>query len=133
MTLKMKPKTFGPVFVDFDGDETVQFAYGDPTELSSSPPLNSPVDTLLASLGYCIVASIQWAAGERNLELNPFMVEISGIKALDQPGRVEKIDSMVIGQVVDDAGLSERILKQAKAICTVSNTLNCEVTLTSKN
>lgn len=94
---------------------------------------NSPVDTLLASLGHCIVMSVQWAAAQRKVDLMPFKVEVLGTKALDEPGRLQRLDVTVIGAVVDDAGLGERILKQAKAICTVSNSLNCDVTVSQKD
>jgi uncharacterized OsmC-like protein len=33
----------------------------------------------------------------------------------------------MIGELVDDPSTARQIVKMAKAICTVSNTLNCEV------
>ena len=132
MALNTIPKTFGPVFVEFDGLDSVQFALTDPTHLSEHPATNTPVDILLASVGYCIVKSVQWVAGQRKVNLNAFSVEVIGTKALDAPNRLEKINTTIIGQIVDDAQLSQRILQQAKAICTVSNSMNCDVSLSAK-
>lgn len=127
--MELKPKLFGPIWAEYDGSDAIKFAHSKQAESEMSFAKNSPVDTLLASLGHCIVMSIQWSAAQRKVDLNPFKVEVLGTKALDEPGRLQKIDVTVIGHFVDDSGLSERMLKQAKAICTVSNSLNCEVTL----
>ena len=132
LALNKTPKIFGPVFVEFDGLDSVQFALADLTQLSDRPAIDTPVDVLLASVGHCIIKSIQWAANQREVNLNAFSVEIIGTKALDTPNRLAKIDIAIIGQIVDDAELSQRILQQAKAICTVSNTLNCDVTLSTE-
>ena len=132
LALNKPPKTFGPVFVEFDGLDSVQFALADPTQLSDRPAIDTPVDVLLASVGHCIVKSIQWAANQREINLNAFSVEIIGTKALNVPNRLAKIDMAIIGQIVDDTQLSQRILQQAKAICTVSNSMNCDVTLSAK-
>lgn len=130
MVLKVKPKMYGPVFVMFDGTDGIQYAYSDPSDASPCPPTQSPVDTLIASLGSCIVKSVQWSAGQRKVALNPFTVKVVGAKAPDLPGRIEKMDITIIGNLVDDETLIPRIVKQAKSICTVSNTLNCEVAIT---
>ncbi len=127
MTLKVKPKSFGPVFVFFDGSADLRYAYGDASDTSPHPPAGSPVDTMIASLGSCIARSVEWAAGQRNVPLNPFQVKVVGTKSPELPGRVEKAEITIIGNLVDDAALAARILAQAKTICTVSNSLNTEV------
>ncbi|MEH6526788.1 MAG: OsmC family protein [Sneathiella sp.] len=127
MALKVKPKSFGPVFVIFDGMDGIQYAHTDPSNTSPYPPTNTPVDTLIASLGSCIVKSMQWSADQHKVSLNPFMVKVVGIKAPVLPGRIEKMDITILGSLVDDEELAPRIVRQAKSICTVSNTLNCEV------
>lgn len=129
MDSKLKPKVFGPVFVTFDGKDEIQYALSDPSDISLYPPISSPVDTLIASLGSCIVKSVQWSADQRKVKLNPFTVTLTGTKALDLPGRVERIDVEITGNLVDDSALVPRIVKQAKSICTVSNTLTCEVSV----
>lgn len=129
MVLKVKPKTFGPVFVLFDGGTELQYAYGDTSEPSRFPPVQSPVDTMIASLGSCIVRSIEWSANQSKAQLNPFQVRVSGTKSAELPGRMEKAEITIIGNLVDDEALAQRILRQAKAICTVSNSLNSEVSI----
>lgn len=127
MVLKVRPKSFGPVFVFFDGGAQLGYAYGDTDDITPHPPHETPVDTMIASLGSCIVRSVEWAAAQRKSQLNPFTVKIVGTKSPELPGRLEKAEITIIGDVVDDEVMALRILKQAKAICTVSNSLNTEV------
>ncbi len=127
MALKMKPKPFGPVFVIFDGSDAFQYAYKDVTNATPYPPVNSPVDTMLASLGSCIVKSVQWAADQQKVVPQPFQVKVEGLKSIDLPGRVETATITVQGEIVDDAQLAEKIVKQAKSVCTVSNSLTTTV------
>lgn len=131
--MELKPKLFGPIWAEYDGSDTIKFNHSKQSGPEMSFAKNSPVDTLLASLGHCIVMSVQWAAAQRKVDLKPFKVEVLGTKALDEPGRLQRLDVTVIGPVVDDAGLAARILKQAKTICTVSNSLNCDVTVSQRN
>ena len=129
MTVRMKPKTFGPVFAFYDRSETVCYAADLVSEQSPHPPAGSPVDMLLVSLAYCIVKSVEWAAKDHKASLHPFAVKVTGTKALDLPGRVEQMDLTIIGDLVDDSVVAEKVVKRAKSICTVSNTLNCAVTV----
>ncbi|MCX7560693.1 OsmC family protein [Sulfitobacter sp. F26204] len=127
MALKVKPKSFGPVFVLFDGSPELQYAYGDVNDTSPHPPGGTPVDTMIASLGSCIVRSVEWAANQSKAQLNPFQVRVVGIKSTELPGRIEKAEITIIGNLVDEEVQALNILKQAKAICTVSNSLNTTV------
>lgn len=127
MTTKLKPKSFGPIFALFDGSDTTGFAVGDPSQVSPHPPTQTPVDMLLASLAHCLVKSVEWAADQHNVVLPPFMVKVEGTKARDLPNRVAKMHVIIIGDLVDDGAVQRKIIKQAKAICTVSNTLNCAI------
>lgn len=129
MAPEFKPKVFGPLFVTFDGVDGIQYAMSDLSDLKPHPPAGSPVDTLIASLGSCIVKSVQWSASQRKVTLNPFTVKLIGTKSVDLPGRIEHMHVTISGNLVDDKELVPRIVKQAKSICTVSNTLNCEVTI----
>lgn len=127
MVLKVKPKSFGPVFVSFNGEADLLYAYGDPSDTSPHPPAGSPVDTMIASLGSCMVRSVEWVAVQRKAQLNPFQVRIVGTRSPELPGRVERAEITIIGKLVDDEAVAQHILKQAKAICTVSNSLNTTV------
>lgn len=125
--MNTKPKTFGPVIAFHDGSETTRYACDQTSEKSPHPPAGSPVDMLLASLAYCFVKSIEWAAKDHKASLHPFAVKVTGTKALDLPGRVERMDVVIIGELVDDSVVAGQMVKLAKSICTVSNTLNCAV------
>lgn len=130
MALKIKPKSFGPVYVSFDGEDAIQYAHTDPAEASHAPPTHTPVDTLIASLGSCIVKSMQWSANQNKVALNPFTLKLVGTKAPVLPGRIEVMDITILGQPIAEEDLIPRLVEQTKAYCTVSNTLNCEVTIT---
>jgi uncharacterized OsmC-like protein len=132
MNVKTKPKTFGPVFAFFDGSETPRYASDPASEKSLHPPVGTPVDMLLASLAYCIVKSVEWAAKDHKSSLHSFAVKVTGTKALDLPGRVEKMEIIIIGNLVDDSAVAGQIVKLAKSICTVSNTLNCAVLISTE-
>lgn len=127
MALKLKPKPFGPVFVIFEGSDNFLYAYGDPANATPHPPVNSPVDTMLASLGSCIVKSVQWASDQQKVTPQPFQVKVDGLKSTDLPGRVESVTITVVGAIVENAELAEKIVKQAKSVCTVSNSLTTKV------
>lgn len=129
MTLKIKPKSFGPILVGLDAEDNIQYAEGNLSDFGPYPPSQSPVDTLIASLGSCIVRSVQWAADQRKINITPFTVRLVGTKSIELPGRVAQINITIIGDLVDDEALANRIVKQAKSICTVSNSLNSEVTI----
>ena len=132
MNMKTKPKTFGPVVAFYDWSETTRYASDFMSEKSLHPPAGSPVDMLLASLAYCIVKSVEWAAKDHNASLHSFAVKVTGTKALDLPGRVERMDVIIIGDLVDDSVVAGQIVKLAKSICTVSNTLNCAVVISTE-
>ncbi|MCP4819864.1 MAG: OsmC family protein [Shimia sp.] len=129
MAIRMKAKSYGPVFVVFDGGDDLQYAWSNLSEVTPCPPSQTPVDTLLASLGACIVKSVQLIAQQKRVVLNPFVVKVVGAKALDLPGRVDRMDVTIVGSLVDDPVLGSEIVTQAKSICTVSNTLTCDVTV----
>ena len=129
MAINLKPKLFGPVFATFDGTEITGYAFGDQSQATPYLTTKTPVDALLASLAYCIVVSIEWAANQNKATLQPFMVKVTGIKAPDLPSRIEKMHVSIISAVVADVFLAEKIVGEAKSICTISNTLNCEVSI----
>ena len=133
MTVELKPKVFGPIFVSFNGTNTLQYAHIDPSITSPYPPIQAPVDTFLASLGACIVMSIKWSTDQRKIVLNPFIIKVIGIKAFDIPNRIERINIEIIGNFIDNEDLIPRIMRQAKSICTVSNSLSCVVNFTARN
>jgi organic hydroperoxide reductase OsmC/OhrA len=49
------------------------------------------------------------------------------------PSRIGRFTLQISGEFVSEASLARDIIGQAKAICTVSNTLNAEINLALKN
>jgi len=129
MKIKLKPKTFGPVFAFFDFSNEVQYATTETSERTPHAPPGSPVDMLLASLAFCMVKSVEWAAKDQGETLLPFSVKVAGTKAPDLPWGVEVMEVTLIGDLVENATATPQIAKLAKSICTVGNTLNCEISL----
>jgi uncharacterized OsmC-like protein len=90
----------------------------------SAPGFN-PLDLLYASLAACMVLSARIAASRLGVaaELGEVCAEVSGEKAKDEPSRVEKFNIRldIAGDL--DAATKQRIVEDAEAICTVSNTL----------
>lgn len=130
--LRIKQKKFGPVYVRYEGNETLLYGTNMMAVDKASPPTKTPVDIMLASLGACIVKSIEWVAAQKKTPLNPFCVEVTGVKAGDLPNRVETLTIRVDNRAVNDPELAETIVAQAKSICTVSNSLNCTVLLSAE-
>ncbi|MCB4455972.1 OsmC family protein [Leisingera sp. McT4-56] len=129
MALKVRPKAFGPVYALFDGSDGIRYSLASLEHTSQHPPSDTPVDTLLASLAACIIKSVQWSAGQQKAPLNPFSVKVSAVKAPELPGRIESMEIAVLGQPVDDPVLVPAIVAQAKSACTISNSLNCKVSV----
>ncbi|WP_299838335.1 OsmC family protein [uncultured Paracoccus sp.] len=122
MALKFKPKTYGPVHVHFDGEGGVSFAEGETGERHAHPPHSTPVVTLLASLGHCLLESLRIVARGKGLTPGAFTITVIGERALDLPGRLGSIRYAVEGWPMDQPGGGD-LVADAKAICTISNSL----------
>lgn len=129
MALTLRPKRFGPVFVRFDDQGIVSFATDADGPGLPHPPGDKPVLTLMAAVGHCLVESIRILAARDGITLSAFAISVASEKSLDAPGRLQTILCRVEGTVVPDAAERERLVKEAKTICTVSNTLNSQITV----
>jgi uncharacterized OsmC-like protein len=129
MALTLRPKRFGPVFVRFDDQGIVSFATEATGPGQPHPPGDKPVLTLMASVGHCLVESIRIIAARDQTQLAAFAISVTGEKSLDAPGRLQTILCRVHGALVPDPEAMERLVKEAKTICTVSNSLSSEITL----
>lgn len=125
----LKPKRFGPVQVRLDAQGAVSFATSDADPGQPHPPGDKPVLTLMASVGHCLVESIRIVAGRQGQGLAPFAISVRAEKSLDLPGRLQSLHCTVSGPVLVDPRAVPAVLAEAKSICTVSNTLNAEITL----
>jgi uncharacterized OsmC-like protein len=129
MALTLRPKRFGPVFVRFDDQGIVSFATEADGPGLPHPPGEKPVLTLMASVGHCLVESIRIIAARDQTQLAAFAIAVTGEKSLDAPGRLQTILCRVHGALVPDPEAMEQLVKEAKSICTVSNTLNSQITV----
>ena len=130
MEIKLKPKTFGPVFIHTDQQRTIRYGRSDDSVDQVAPPTDSPADTLLFSLGACIAISLQMQAEKNEITLDAFQVQVTSKKAEDLPNRFDCFEVLIPRSIFEDPEFAESLLSSAKSICTVSNTLNAEVTLT---
>ena len=129
MEIKVKPKTYGPVFVHIDRQRTVFYGRDEGVIDKPSPPTDTPADTLLFALAACIAISLHMEAEKSRLTLDPFWVRAVCKKAQDLPSRFDRFEVSVPRSITDDHESAERLIKGAKSICTVSNTLDADVTL----
>lgn len=133
MKIKLKPKSFGPVFVRINQEGGLDF--GETLEQIGqvNPDISSPAISLLYSLGSCIAISLQMAASSRQITLQPFYVKVSSAKATDLPNRFEGFNVSVDAGFINDKDMALELLAKAKSLCTVSNTLNTKVNLKIEN
>ena len=77
MAIRIKPKSFGPVQVRFEGGNALLYS-SNGKDFQTASPGGTPVDLLLLSLGACIAKSLEIVADQRRTELSPFTVEVTG-------------------------------------------------------
>lgn len=127
MKIKQKPKSFGPVYISVDNEGILKFGESLDKVGQVSPDISSPAVSLLYSIGSCIALSIQMAAAKKKIILQPFHVKVKSEKAEDLPSRFATFHVWVSDRLTEDKEQAKQLLKLAKSICTVSNTLNAEV------
>ncbi|WP_353474940.1 OsmC family protein [Salipiger sp. H15] len=123
MALKLRPKRFGPVSVLFDPEGAVRFVSDEGGAPLPHPAYDKPVLTLMASVAHCLVESLRILAKRDGVALPAYAITVTAEKAIDEPGRLESMVCKVEGD------LPGEMVREAKSICTVSNTLNCKFTL----
>lgn len=127
MKIKQKPKSFGPVYISVDNEGILKFGESLDKVGQVSPDITSPAVSLLYSIGSCIALSIQMAAAKKRIILQPFHVKVKSEKAEDLPSRFATFHVWVSDRLTEDKKQAKQLLKLAKSLCTVSNTLNAEV------
>lgn len=126
MAIKLKPKTVGPIIVQWSGGK-ILYSFNDPDSMTSTPPADYPSHTLMASLGACYVVSMNRVADQSAIVLPDFTIQITSTSSGDLPIRIGRMDVVIKGLLQTEKDKSEQIVKQAKAMCTVGNTLHCEI------
>jgi len=127
--MKIKLKSFGPVFVKMNPDGKLEFGESVEKINESTPDISSPAVSLLYSLGSCIALSLQMAAKNKKARLQPFHVKVSSEKAPNLPSRFGTFTVSISDDLIEDRLLAQQLLENAKSICTVSNTLNAEISV----
>lgn len=129
MAIRLKPKRFGPVLVFFREGAEISFSssINDPGQVY--PPFEKPVLTLMASVGHCLVESIRNVAQRKGYDLSPFAISVEAEKSTDLPARLQTMRCQVHGELISPAEIADKVISQAKSICTVSNTLGCEISV----
>jgi putative redox protein len=69
------------------------------------------------------------AADEMKVDPGSIDIVVSDAKAGDLPHRFASFEATVHLDDIEDRDIAARLLSQAKQICTVSNTLNAEVSV----
>lgn len=90
-----------------------------------APESAVPVEQLLASVASCFGQSCQIVMGVRGEEPCDVRIEVIGEKAPDRPNRLEQID-LSCELVGVDPDRAAHIKRDAKRICTVTNSLACD-------
>lgn len=133
MAIKLKPKHFGPLHMKKERPDsftyTTNSGYKARTGASASTAIAAPSDLIMAALASCIGISLEMAAQSMKVDPGEIDIVINGSKALDLPNRFGSFTATVHLEKIDDEDLAARLLKHAKQICTVSNTLNAEVSV----
>ena len=133
MAIKLKPKHYGPLRLTSVKAGTLTYTseagYQAMAGAPASTELAAPSDLIMAALASCIAISLEMAAQERKVDPGKIDVEVNGTKARDLPHRFGGFSVTVYLADIEDQELAARRLKQAKQICTVSNTLNSEVSV----
>lgn len=127
--VRLKPKKFGPVFVFFKEGADISFSTSIDGPTKDHPPFDTPVSTLMASLGHCLVESIRMTAQRKGYDLSPYAISVEAEKATDLPGRLHRMRCQVHGALIPSAQDADQLVSQAKSICTISNSLSCEISI----
>ncbi len=133
MSIRIKSKSYGPLTVTSHADDSIisitEGGHSVGVGLTAGPDSSSPSDLLLGALGSCIYISLGMAANALKHSVSDLTVCVTAEKAQSLPHRIDRFDVQVSFDFNGTAEERDRILKDTKALCTVSNTLNANVTL----
>lgn len=129
MTLRVKPSSEGPVTVSFSESEGLKFRRGN-EPFSNAPSLDDPAVMLLYSIGSCMAISVQRLAKRRKVDINPFQIRVIGHKGLTLPAHFASYELELSRGVHPDIEIAQLLLKDAKKICTIGNSVSGTFELT---
>ncbi|GAL34729.1 hypothetical protein JCM19240_4279 [Vibrio maritimus] len=131
MTIKVKPASYGPLLVSTNDSGALVYGFELET-LSPTPSLESPAETLLYSIGSCMVLSLQMVAKRKKIDIEPFYVEVIGHKGTELPAHFARYEIALSQGIHSDETIALKLLRDAKKICTISNSLSGSFELTLK-
>lgn len=94
-------------------------------EFSPSEGDLSPVDLLLRAVASCFAKSCHMVQSARGEAYSKVIVDVAGTKAEDRPNRIGVVQIQWSLPSVDQK-MAAQIVKDAKRICTITNTMSCE-------
>lgn len=122
MAIKIKPASYGPVIATLNASNELLVGT-DEENLSTMPAMGSPAITLLYSIASCMVLSLQMVAKRKKIDINPFSFEVVCHKGAELPAHFSHYEIALSSGVHNDKEMAEKLLKDAKSICTISNSL----------
>ncbi|MEZ9233056.1 OsmC family protein [Vibrio amylolyticus] len=131
MGIRVKPEQYGPVIAELRDNNVIYFGLKG-TELTTSPPFDRPANMLLYSVASCLILSLQAVAKRKKIAIDPFYIEISAHKGAKLPIQIVQYDVVLSSSIHTEREISASLLKSAKAICTVSNSLSGQFNLSVK-
>jgi uncharacterized OsmC-like protein len=94
-------------------------------KLEPSPVTGTPVDMLAAAIASCFAKSCHMVLGALSHEPCRVDVVVRASKSRTPPNRVDRVEIVWAMQAIAD-DLAARVAKDAKRICTVTNSMSCE-------
>lgn len=131
MAIKIKSATYGPAIAALNEHDELVFG-SEVNQLSQTPQLDSPAMTMLYSIASCMVLSLQMVAKRKKIALEPFYFEVMGHKGDSLPAHFARYQVALSASVHSDREVALKLLKDAKAICTVSNSMSGSFELSLK-
>ena len=123
MGIKVKPSSYGPAIAQLDENGVIEFGLKD-SELTATPSLESPAVTLLYSIASCMVLSLQMVAKRKKIAIQPFRFEVTAHKGEELPAHFAHYEIVLSRSVHEDLDVAKKLLKDAKSICTISNSMS---------
>jgi|GEM_PF-5473135 len=123
MGIKVKPSSYGPAIAQLNQNGVIEFGLSE-EELTATPSLESPAITLLYSIASCMVLSLQMVAKRKKIAINPFNFQITGHKGSELPAHFAHYDIVLSRSVHEDPQVANKLMKDAKSICTISNSMS---------
>ncbi|GHB49180.1 hypothetical protein GCM10007094_42990 [Pseudovibrio japonicus] len=133
MTIKLKPKSYGPLKVaslepaqfSVSNQFGHEYAAGD----GDSAEFSAPSDLIMSALASCMAISLEMAARHRKVTLGRVNITVNADRASSLPIRFDSFHLEIALPDYKDREQAEALIKAAKETCTVSNTLNAEIHL----